>query len=337
MKKLILLSSMAVMILSFTTLSNRFGNDPAKITDAISKGIALLQPSDRLFLENAGTCHSCHHQDMTAISTYRARKKGYPINDTIYNENLESILATLKSRRSTSAQNNDPTAIVMSGSYSLWALSENNFPANKDMQLLVKNLMQRQTREGSWVSPNPRPPLEYYAFTATALVIKAMNDYATPAMRKDVLTRTEKAKAWMIKEIPETNEEKTFQLLGLTWAGADQSFIKMQAKKLIQDQQPDGGWAQLATLETDAYATGQSLYALFESGQLRPGDEVFDKGIAFLLQNQQADGSWRIKSRSFASVPFVETGFPKEGDQFISAAGSNWALIALLIAAPEKK
>ena len=334
MKKLFLLLSLAVMIFSFTTLSNRFGNDPQKISNAINKGISLLQPSDRLFLENAGTCHSCHHQDMTAISTYRARKKGYAINDTIYNENLESILATLKSRKSTSAQNNDPVAIVMSGTYSLWALSENNYPANKDMQLLVKNLMQRQTANGSWVSPNPRPPLEYYAFTATALVIKAMNDYATPALQNSVLSRTANAKEWLMKEIPETNEEKAFQLLGLTWAGADENFIRQQAGKLLNDQKPDGGWSQLATLESDAYATGQNLYALFESGQLKPEDEAFEKGIDFLLRNQQPDGSWRIKSRSFPGVPFVETGFPKDGDQFISAAGSNWALIALLLAAP---
>ena len=337
MKKFILLSSLALMILSFTTLSRHLHNDPETISKAVDKGIALLQPSDRLFLENAATCHSCHHQDLTAISTYRARKKGYKINDTIYNENIASILATLKSRKSTSAQNNDPVAIVMSGTYSLWALSENNYPANKNMEVLVKNLMQRQTGKGNWVSPNPRPPLEYYEFTATALVIKAMNDYAPLALKKDVEKRMIKAKEWMIKEVPETNEEKNFQLLGLTWAGADEKFISEQAKKLIGDQRADGGWPQLQTLETDAYATGQSLYALFESGQLKPGDEAFDKGIDFLLKNQQPDGSWLIKSRSFPGVPFVETGFPKGGDQFISAAGSNWALIALLIAAPSRQ
>ena len=289
-----------------------------------------MQPSDRMFLENAGTCHSCHHQDLSAITIFKAKEKGYAVNDTIFNETIESIQSTLKSRKATNAENDDPVAIVMSGAYSIWALAENNYPSNKTIDLQVKNLMQRQLKNGSWVSPNPRPPLEYYAITATALVIRAMKDYAPLAMREQAVERTRKAVNWLSKEIPETNEEKAFQLLGLSWAKADDKIISQYASKLIAAQQKDGGWSQLETLETDAYATGQSLHALYESGQLKTSDPVYQKGISFLLNNQKPDGSWRIKSRSFASVPFVETGFPTGGDQFISAAGSNWAMLALL-------
>ena len=68
-------------------------------------------------------------------------------------------------------QNDDPVAIVMSSGYQLWALWANKYKSNKLIEMLVKNLMQRQTGEGSWVSPNPRPPLEYYSFSATALMV----------------------------------------------------------------------------------------------------------------------------------------------------------------------
>jgi N-acyl-D-amino-acid deacylase len=336
MKKWLVILALVTLVLSFRTITKNH-NDPAAISTAIAKSIAILQPSDRLFLENAGSCHSCHHQDLTAISVYMAKQKGYPVNDTIYNENIASILATLRARKSTNAQHNDPAAIVMSGSYSLWALSENKYPANKSMQLMVKNLMQRQTASGAWVSPNPRPPLEYYAFTATALAIKAMIDYAPVSMNNEVKQRREKARQWMMQEIPEANEEKAFQLLGLYWADADKNSIRVQAKKLLLAQRADGGWPQLDSLPTDAYATGQSLYALYTSGQLETSDPAFQKGISFLLSNQKPDGSWRIRSRSFASLPFVETGFPESGDQFISAAGSNWATIALLLASPKIK
>ena len=331
MKKWILLLSATCFAISFTTITVP-PVSKKEIDTAINKSIALLQPSDRLFLENAGTCHSCHHQDLTAITTYQAKRNGYTINDTIAKEGLNAILATVKSRKTTNAENNDPVAIVMSGSYSLWALAENNYPANKSIQLMVKNLMQRQTANGSWVSPNPRPPMEYYAFTATALVINAMNAYAPPSLKPDVIKRTNNAKKWMMKESPETNEEKAFQLLGLTWADGDKDFIRQQAKKLLAAQREDGGWSQLDSLETDAYATGQSLYALQYAGGLKSSDDAFQKGIAFLVRTQNKDGSWRIKSRSFPSVPFVETGFPVGGDQFISAAGSNWATMALLLA-----
>lgn len=333
MKKWTILLAICFLVVSFTTI-NKHDEPPTpeEIKAAINKSIYLLQPSDRLFLQNAGTCHSCHHQDLTAITTYIAKTKGYSINDTISTESIQSIIATLKSRKATNAQYNDPVAILMSGAYSLWALSENKYPANKSMELLVKNLMQRQTSEGSWVSPNPRPPLEYYAFTATALVINAMNAYAPTSLKEEASRRAEKAKTWMMKEVPETNEEKVFQLLGLSWANADPAFIQQQAKKLLAAQREDGGWSQLDSLQTDAYATGQSLYALQYAANLDVNDKAFQKGIKFLLRNQLPDGSWRIKSRSFPSVPFVETGFPTGGDQFISAAGSNWATMALLLA-----
>lgn len=334
MKKCLILSLLvsSVALLSAFTGSDQTFN-AADIKVAITKSIALLQPSDRLFLENAGTCHSCHHQDLSAITMNMARKKGYAVNDTIFKETIQSILSTVKARKATNAENNDPVAIIMSGTYSLWALAENGYAPGKNMALMAKNLMQRQTATGAWVSPNPRPPLEYYAFSATALVIRIMKDYAPASLAPEVKRRISKAVSWMQNEVPETNEEKVFQLLGLTWADGNADFIAQQAKKLLSAQRTDGGWSQLDSLQTDAYATGQSLYALHYSGQLKTSDEAYRRGVAFLLRTQNADGSWRIRSRSFPGVPFVETGFPEGGDQFISAAGSNWATMALLLAA----
>ena len=85
-------------------------------------------------------------------------------------------------------------------------------------------------------------------------------------------------------------------------------------------------------LESDSYATGQALYALYESGLLKTDDPAFQKGISFLLKTQYEDGSWRVRSRSIPFVPFVQNGFPHEKDQFISAAGTNWATMALILA-----
>lgn len=327
---------MALTIVSFRTITKEHKADQAAISLAIDKGIRILQPSDRLFLENAGTCHSCHHQDLTAISMFRAKEKGFTINDTIYQETIKSIISTVNTRKATNSQFNDPVAIVMSGSYATWALSEVNYPANRGLELLARNLLQRQTANGSWVSPNPRPPMEYYAFTATALVVKAVRDYLPANLKVEAEKKIARARTWLENEIPEANEEKVFQLLGLKWAKGNEQVIEKQASKLLEAQRPDGGWSQLDSLPTDAYATGQSLYALVETGQVKTTDPAYLKGISFLLKNQYPDGSWRVISRSFPSVPFVETGFPEGGHQFISAAASNWALMALLQASESR-
>jgi len=333
MKKWLVLSAIVTVIAAFTTVTKESKiNSQEEIKKAVNKTLPLLQTSSHLFLENAGGCQSCHHQDLTAVSLSLAKEKGFTVNDTILNEIFDSVNSVIRSRKDVLSQNGDPVAIVMSSGYQLWALWANKYKSNKLIEMLVKNLMQRQIYDGSWVSPNPRPPLEYYAFSATALMVSALQYYSPPSLKPEIDQRIEKARAWMIKTIPENNEERIFQLLGLKWINGDKNFIHQQAKKLLATQHEDGGWSQLPTLESDSYATGQALYALYETGQLKTNDPAFEKGIAFLLKTQYEDGSWKVKSRSIPFVPFVQNGFPHDKDQFISAAGTNWATMALTLA-----
>src|SRR6187397_816545 len=324
MKKWFVLSVIVVVMASFTTVTNNIRtNDPEAIKKAINKSLPLLQTTSHAFLENAGGCQSCHHQDLTALSLSLAKEKGFAINDSSFNEISDSIMHVIRSWKAALVENDDPVAIVMSSGYQLWALWANKYKSNKLIEMLVKNLMQRQTGEGSWVSPNPRPPLEFYSFSATALMVSAIQYYSPAALKPEAAQRIEKARTWMTRTIPETNEEKVFQILGLKWINGDKNFIQQQAKKLLATQREDGGWSQLTNLETDSYATGQALYALYESGLLKIDDAAFQKGISFLLKTQYEDGSWKVKSRSIPFVPFVENGFPHDKDQFISAAGTN--------------
>jgi N-acyl-D-amino-acid deacylase len=163
-------------------------------------------------------------------------------------------------------------------------------------------------------------------------MVSAIQYYSPAALKPEAAQRIEKARTWMTRTIPETNEEKVFQILGLTWINGDKNFIQQQAKKLLAAQRADGGWSQLTNLESDSYATGQALYALYESGQSKADDPAYQKAISFLLRSQYEDGSWKVKSRSIPFVPFVQNGFPHDKDQFISAAGTNWATMALTLA-----
>ena len=333
MKKWLILSVIVTVIAAFTTVTkeNKINNQE-DIKKAVNKSLPLLQTTSHAFLENAGGCQSCHHQDLTAVSLSLAKEKGFTINDSSLNEILNSVDTVIRARKDVLAQNGDPVAIVMSSGYQLWALWANNYKSNKLIEMLVKNLMQRQIYDGSWVSPNPRPPMEYYAFSATALMVSALQYYSPPSLKPEMDRRIERAREWMIKTVPENTEERIFQLLGLKWVNGDKNFVAQQAKKLLATQREDGGWSQLPTLESDSYATGQALYALYEIGELRSSDLAYQKGISFLLKTQYEDGSWKVKSRSIPFVPFVENGFPHDKDQFISAAGTNWATMALTLA-----
>lgn len=332
MKKWLIVTSLITVIAGFTFTTTSLTNDPNEISQAISKSLPLLEKSSHLFLKNAGACHSCHHQALTTINLSMAKEKGFVVDDTLFQEALNSIISRMDDWKAIFAENDDPTAIVMAESYDLWALSANHYKSNKKIELLVRNLMQRQTKEGCWVSPNLRPPLEYYSFSATALVLRGIQDYSSPSLQAEITRCSQKALSWLVNTVPETNEEKVFQLLGLVWAKAEPNIIRQKAKKLLTTQRGDGGWAQLKGLESDAYATGQSLYALNQSGQLKTDNAAYQKGISFLLNTQFEDGSWKVQSRSYPVIPFVETGFPHGKNQFISAAGTNWASMALTLA-----
>ena len=336
MKKYLITGCLLLCILAFKkSIDNK--NSPALINNAINKSLPLLQSSSHSFLKNAAAmiyCHSCHNQGLGVVTFALAKENGFSVDDVTINEAIDSTCSfwTRADNNQTLAENSDPVAIIMTGNYDLWALSSSHYKATKSIDLLARNIMRKQTYDGSWVSPGQRPPLEYYSITATALTVKNIQSYMPAVLHDEVSQRIEKARMWLIQTTPEANEEKAFQLLGLTWSGADKKFIAQQAKKLLATQHEDGGWSQLDSLKTDAYATGQSMYALHQSGQLNVNAPAYQKGIDFLLNTQLEDGSWHVKTRSYPFVPYVNSGFPHDKDQFISAAGSNWATMALILA-----
>lgn len=127
------------------------------------------------------------------------------------------------------------------------------------------------------------------------------------------------------------------QLLGLAWAKAAPEQLRPLAQALRAEQQAGGGWSQLSRLEPDAYATGQALFALHEAGELAVTEAAYLRGAHFLRRTQLADGSWWVRTRAFPFQPYRESGFPHGKDQWISASGTAWATMALMVGMPVEK
>ena len=83
---------------------------------------------------------------------------------------------------------------------------------------------------------------------------------------------------------------------------------------------------------TDAYATGEALVALKESGMATLGTPDYQRGGEYLLRTQIEDGSWVVESRSVPIQAYFESGFPYGVNQWISAAATAWATTALALA-----
>jgi len=122
------------------------------------------------------------------------------------------------------------------------------------------------------------------------------------------------------------------RLTGVAAAGAAASELRKLAEPILARQQPDGGLAQRDGFASDAYATGMTLWSLANAGILRPGDDVYRKGVKFLLAAQASDGSWHVSSRATKFQIYFESGFPYGHDQWISTMGTGWAATALAMA-----
>jgi hypothetical protein len=98
-------------------------------------------------------------------------------------------------------------------------------------------------------------------------------------------------------------------------------------------QRADGGWSQtVPEPKSDAFATGQTLYALSRAGFTVDQPEI-KRAIDFLVMSQSPDGSWPMVSRS---TPDGSPGSAKLLTP-ITCGASSWATLGLVRLVPRGK
>ena len=301
-------------------------SDAANVRAAVEKAVGLLQRSSVEFNRVSG-CFSCHHQSLPQMALGIARARGIVVDETAARQQIDATVKVLKSVAATAVQNRDriPDPPI-SVSYALIGLAAEHYEKDAVTDAMTRVLAAWQSDAGAFHPlPAIRPPLESSSFAGTALSLRALQLYAT-----DPGERIARAVDWLRSAKPRTTEDRAMQLLGLSWAKAPAGDLRASAEALLAEQRQDGGWAQLPGLQTDAYATGQALVALQTAGRAVSAAE-YRRGVAFLLRTQLADGSWLVRTRTFPVQPYRESGFPHGKDQWISAAGTSWATMALAL------
>ncbi len=311
------------------TLRKAGASDSGKMRSSAQKALALLQQSGAQF-SNTSRCSSCHHQSLPQMAFGIARTRGLEIDEPLVEKQVDGAISQLKSAAAEALQNRDripdpPIAI----SYALLGFDASGHPPDEVTAAMAEVVSAWQDDSGRFHSLPPiRPPLESSDVTATALSLRAIQRYGS--QQRERVTR---AVDWLRAAKPRTTEDHAMQLLGLAWGQARPHDIRKSTAPLLALQRQDGGWAQLPTLETDAYATGQALVALQTSGYAVSSSQ-YQRGVAFLLRTQFPDGSWLVRTRTFPVQMPKDSGFPHGMHQWISAAGTSWATMAILLALP---
>jgi hypothetical protein len=193
-------------------------------------------------------------------------------------------------------------------------------------KLLLKTVQSEQTENGSWSTwPETRPPIfgnSDESLTALAILAVLPEAATGDASAKAVRDRG-------IRWLAETKTDDDPQSIALRlvlWKRLDRPAAEWQplVRRIQERQNADGGWSQTKEMASDAWATGQALYALAHAG-IKPDDPGIQRGRAFLIETQRDDGSWPMRSR-----PVKPGGEGCKSLIPITGAGSAWAVLGLV-------
>jgi ankyrin repeat protein len=297
------------------------------ISDAVEQALSMAAKQSYNFIRIGG-CNSCHSQDLPSAAAGFARSRGL---------RTPREIPQLPQSMMPSPERVMDLGIVNAASTG-WELVDfgmNGVPRSAYTDAAVRAIKALQSREGHWsANQSRRPPMNAGDFQAAAVCIYALKHYAPEGGEREAAQAIARAVAWLERSNPQTTQDRAFHALALAWADEGAERARHAARALAAMQRADGGWSQLADLDSDAYATGQVLFALATAGRMAPADPIYQKGVDYLLRTQAADGTWQVKTRSIWLQPYFESGFPYGRDQFISTAGTAWAAMALAIAAP---
>jgi ankyrin repeat protein len=329
-----LAATLAVVVL---TVYPAYGSDAARA--AVQRALPLLQRSASRFVAERA-CFSCHHNALSIMTMRLAERRGFAVDRAPLTTVEAKTFGVLTSENAVdtavqSATLSDPTP---NDSLLLLAAHEARLPADLATAVLARRLTHWQRADGRWMTSDFRPPHSSSEFAATATAVAAIRAYLPAELNAERDATLARAVRWLASSWPRSTEDAAFRVMGLVWAGASTEVVQSAANVLTSMQLPGGGWPQLPGYPADAYSTGESLFALSLSGMTAASRE-WQRGARFLTASQAADGSWHVKSRMLSpaevSPPYFHTGFPYRKDEFLSYAGSCWAVMGLLSAMPE--
>ena len=296
---------------------------------SLQRSLARLLDAAPAFRERA-TCVSCHHNALPAIAAATARRKGIEIDEARARVNLDYMAAFFKAN-APRMMLGDPAVggEALTAGYVQMALAREKYPLDKVTAAITHWLLARQMPDGHWLGNGVnRPPSEYSPISHTAMAAAGLTSYELPARKNQVELSLRRAREWLLAAEPTSAEERGMRLMGLVWTRAPRPRVDAAIRDVRVRQEAGGGWSQFGRTEPDAYATGLSLYALCVAG-VPPGDDAYARGVGFLLRTQYQDGTWLVKTHSFPIQRYFESGFPFGRHQWISAAGTSWAALAI--------
>jgi outer membrane protein OmpA-like peptidoglycan-associated protein len=173
----------------------------------------------------------------------------------------------------------------------------------------VDDLTEKMSDEGEVAPSHDEPPIDQGSFMTTGNTVFALMEAYAEAGSARYAKAADRGLNFLASSEPVTNQDKVFKVIALSRFGTpEQRQIADQvARKLVSEQNSDGGWrTNMDKTDSNALPTGQVLYAFKQAGVSVTSNE-FARGVAYLLKNQQEDGSWPPDTNSGRPSQFIPT------------------------------
>jgi pimeloyl-ACP methyl ester carboxylesterase len=318
-----------------------------QVQQAVDRAIKYIQAESANWLSTR-KCAACHHAGIPLWALGEAERQGYAIDKAFVTSTAESLLGN-KDKLLSSRIFPDPSAppdprpqgrglnmglpMLAVAARSLSSLTE---AQNQTLKLIVEEIINKQQPDGSWefFASLRRPPINESQNVDTAWVIMALQDTMSPDSPKSHREALAKGVAWLDGTIrSDIHQDEVLKIILAVRAGAPRESLQTAIDGMLALQRTDGGWSQtVPNLKSDAFATGQTLYALSLAGLTVERPEI-QRAIDFLVATQKPDGSWPMVSRS---TPNGAEGSSKLLTP-INCAASSWAVLGLARLVPKDK
>ena len=322
-----LVAVLILFALSGIALADGPAAAPCDVSATIDRGLAFLV-KDALAWKSEHNCVSCHHASLVIWSLLQSKQRGLAVDEPVLAELTKWVAESGEGKTGVPRPAGIPKALNTKALYFALALAADPHPdavSQEGMKLFVKTMTSDQTENGSWAAwPDTRPP--FFGNSDEIMTVLAALALMPAAAAGDESAKVARDKGiqWLTETTTDDDPQSIAMRLVL-WQrlGRPAEEWEPMAQRIQSRQNADGGWSQTQDMASDAWATGQALYALAHAG-IKPDHPAVQRAHDFLIKTQRDDGSWPMTSRP------VKPGGPGSNSLIpITGAGSAWAVLGL--------
>ncbi|XXF75670.1 carboxypeptidase regulatory-like domain-containing protein [Myxococcaceae bacterium GXIMD 01537] len=280
--------------------------DP-KVREAAHKGLTFLSRASAEWTRQHN-CFGCHVQAVTLEALTAAKHHQYDVAP----KDIDAMVQALKLGVTAGGQ---VTGAAFEGS--AWARYDRWVDAKHTDDLLkyAKQLVSLQAQDGSVVDDDARRPVTGGTMQTTFQAAQTWRQAHERTADARWLAPMRKAESFLAATTANWKgsagdvyiQDINFALMGLVASGvgrAEPSTLRLQ-RLLLERQRQDGGWG-LEKGKSDAFATGQTVYALKLAGY-SDTDAPVARAMSYLVQKQRANGAWNTYNSGQGGAEKAET------------------------------